>query len=134
MIPSANTILTADIEVETQPSKNYKMFLERKFISGYCDEQEAMKQVIFKILNTERYDYVIYSWDYGIELKDLYGQPASYVCPELQDRITEALVQDDRIESVSDFEFTFPQKGVIYVTFIVHTIFGDVKAERAVNF
>ncbi len=133
MIPSKNTILSTDIEIEQQPSLNYKMDFERKVIIGTVDEKEAMKQVVFKILNTERYDFIIYSWNYGIELKDLYGEPLPFVCAELIDRITEALVQDDRINSVTDFDFTFPQKGVVLVTFTVHTIFGDVKAERAVN-
>lgn len=133
MIPSTNTILSTDIEIEQQPSLNYRMDFERKTIIGTVDGREAMKQVVFKILNTERYDFIIYSWNYGIELKDLYGEPLSFVCAELIDRITEALVQDDRINSVSDFDFTFPKKGEVLVTFTVHTIFGDVQAERAVN-
>lgn len=135
MIPSNNAILSTEIEIERQPSKNYKMNLdlEKKVITGYCDEQEAILQVIYKILNTERYDYIIYSCDYGIELKDLFGEPLSYVCPELQDRITEALLQDDRIIEISNFDFSFPDKGEILVTFIAETIFGDVKVERKVN-
>ena len=64
MIPSTNTILSTELEVETQPSKNYKMHLEQNIINGFCDELEAMKQVIYKILNTERYEYIIYSWNY----------------------------------------------------------------------
>lgn len=133
MIPSTNTILSTDIEIEQQPSLNYRMDFDRKVIIGTVDEKEAMKQVVFKILNTERYDFIIYSWNYGIELKDLYGEPLSFVCAELIDRITEALVQDDRINSVTDFDFTFPKKGEVLATFTVHTIFGDVQAERAVN-
>lgn len=61
------------------------------------DGREAMEQVIYKILNTERYRYVVYSWNYGIELMDLFGMPADYVCPVLEKRISEALLQDDRI-------------------------------------
>lgn len=134
MIPSVNNILSADIEIETQPSLNYQMLFDSKSVISTVDETEAMKQVIFKILNTERYDYVIYSQNYGIELKDLYGEPLSYVCCELIDRITDALIQDDRIESVSDFDFTTFKKGEVLATFVVHTIFGDVKAERTVDF
>ncbi len=133
MIPSTNTILSTSIEIEQQPSLNYKMHLDKNIIVGMTDEQEAMKQVIFKILNTERYQYLIYSWDYGIELVDLYGEPTDFVCCELVDRITEALVQDDRINSVDNFDFTFPKKGEILVTFTVHTIFGDIEAERQVT-
>lgn len=133
MIPSNNTILSTEIEIERQYSKNYKMQLEEKIIIGYCDELEAISQVIYKILNTERYDYIIYSCDYGIELKDLFGEPLSYVCPELQDRITEALLQDDRIIELINFDFSFPSKGEILVAFIVVTVFGEISIERKVN-
>ena len=107
MIPSMNSILTTEIQVETQGSENYKMFFTEKFINGHVDELEAMHQVIYKILNTERYQYIIYSWDYGIETLDLFGEPISYVCPEIERRIIEALIQDDRIESVYNFEFDY---------------------------
>jgi len=134
MIPSINDLLTTELEIETQPSKNYMMHFDKKYIVGTNDKQEAMKQVIFKILNTERYDYIIYSWNYGIELKDLYGEPLSYVCAEVQDRINEALCQDDRINEVTDFEFEYPERNVLLVKFKVHTIFGDVDAEREVTY
>lgn len=134
MIPSTNNLLTTEITVETQSSKNYKMHFNEKIINGIADELEAMHQVIYKILNTERYQYIIYSWDYGIETLDLYGEPISYVCPEIERRITEALLQDDRIESVDSFEFDYTEKGKLHVTFIVHTIYGDLEEERAVNY
>ena len=100
MIPSTSGFLTADLEVARQPTKTYKMDLEGTTTRGFTDDLEAMKQVVFKILNTERYVYPMYSWNYGIETMDLYGEPVSWVCPELQRRITEALVWDDRIDSV----------------------------------
>ena len=90
MIPATNTILTDDLEIETQPSLNHRMLIDQKRIIGTCNELEAMEQVVFKILSTERYDYIIYSWDYGTELKNLYGEPLSYVCCELEERIKEA--------------------------------------------
>ena len=134
MIPSKNSIISTDLEMETQPSKNYKMHIEQNVITGLCDELEAMKQVIYKILNTERYQWIIYSWNYGIELHDLYGEPVTYVCPELERRIKEALVQDDRIDNVNNFKFDLTEKRTIKVTFTVHTIYGGTQAEKVVNF
>lgn len=134
MIPSTNNILSTNLKIEKQPSKNYKLHIEHDTISGVCDSLVAMKQVIYKILNTERYQYIIYSWNYGIELLDLFGEPVSYVLPELQRRITEALVQDDRINSVDDFEFNIIEKRTVHVRFTVHTIFGDIQEEKVVNF
>ena len=134
MIPSNTAFLERDFEIEEQPTHTYKMNLESELVRGYTDNREAMKQAIYKILNTERYQYVMYSWNYGVELLDLYGEPISYVCPELERRITEALTWDDRIQSVDNFEFNISKKGEILVTFTAHTVFGDVTAEKVVNF
>lgn len=134
MIPSTTAFLEQDFEITEQPTHTYKMNLESNLIRGYTDGQEAMKQAIYKILNTERYQYVMYSWNYGIELLDLYGEPVSYVFPELERRIREALTWDDRIQTVDNFEFNISKKGEILVTFTAHTVFGDVVAEKVVNF
>lgn len=133
MIPSGNAILTTELNVVTLPSKQHKMDLDRNRIFDFCDGLEAVKQTVFKILNTERYAYLIYSWDYGIELMDLYGKSPMYVCPELERMIKEALLQDDRITDVTDFEFDTSTKGVVSVKFTVHTIFGDLDEGMVVN-
>ncbi len=132
MIPQVNPFLTEEIELKQQPSKNYRMDIENEVIHGKIDYLDAMKQVIYKILNTERYQYVIYSWNYGIELFDLFGEPVTYVCPELKRRITEALVQDNRITSVDEFEFKLDGHTVT-AAFTVHTIFGNVQMEKVVE-
>ena len=133
MIPSMTGYLDTDFTIETEPSKNYKMDLNGNSVRGFCDEKEAMKQTIFRILSTERYQNIIYSWNYGIETMDLYGKPTTYVVPELKRRITEALLVDDRITSVKDFDFDTTQKGSVHAYFTVVTIFGDVQSEKGVN-
>lgn len=133
MIPSTVGFLDQDFEIEEQPSKNYKMDLNGNSVRGFCDSLEAMKQTVFRILSTERYQYIIYSWNYGIETLDLYGQPVTYVCPELERRIEEALLADSRIVRISDFEHDTSVKGVVHTTFTVHTVFGDFAAEKEVN-
>lgn len=112
-------------------SRTYKLNINKETISGYIDEREAMIQDIYLILNIERYDYLIYSWNYGIELKDLFGQPTFYVMAELERRITEALTADSRITGVDNFEITREGKKV-HAKFTVHTIFGDVEGEKVV--
>lgn len=134
MIPNSGEFLRQDFELENQPSRTFRINSEKQNIRGYIDEMEAVKQAVYKILSTERYQYIMYSGDYGIELLDLFGEPASYVCPELERRISEALTWDDRIESVSDFKFDLRQKGAVVVSFVVHTIFGEFSAQREVNF
>ncbi len=116
-------------------SDNYKMHLSKNKIIGIAKELESMKQVVYKILNTNRYDYIIYSWDYGIEIDDLYGESLEYCKVELERRITEALIQDDRIESVIDFEFENGEsRNEIVAKFTVNTIFGAFDERKVVNF
>ncbi|MGN0680282.1 MAG: DUF2634 domain-containing protein [Oscillospiraceae bacterium] len=132
MIPFTTAILSID-ENEEQPSQTYKMDVSDEAVRGYTDNLDAMKQAVFKILQTERYQSLIYSGGYGVELADLFGQPVSYVQPELERRIREALMQDERILTVGDFEFSSKKKGELLVAFKVKTVFGDFSAERSVN-
>jgi len=135
MIPSTVGFLSQDFEIKEQPSKVYKMDLNvgSNSIRGFTDGPEAMKQAVFRILSTERYQYIIYPWYYGIETLDLYGEPITYVCPELERRITEALLTDSRISDVTDFEHDTDVKGVVHTSFTVHTIFGDFQTDKGVN-
>lgn len=133
MIPSTVGFLDQDFEIEEQPSQTYKMDLDGDSVRGFVDEQEAMKQTVFRILNTERYQFIIYPWYYGIETLDLYGEPVTYVCPELERRITEALIVDTRIKSVTDFEHDLSVKGVVHTSFTVNTIYGEIKADKGVK-
>lgn len=133
MIPSTSGFLDQDFEIEEQPSLTYKMDLNGNTVRGFCDKLEAMKQSIFRMLQTERYEYLIYSQNYGIETMDLYGEPVTWVCPELERRIKDALSVDTRINDVTDFHHDTSVKGQIRTSFTVSTIYGDVSAERTVN-
>lgn len=135
MIPASaqNQPLNGNFETIAQPSCTYKLNTEKQRAADYTDGIEAVKQAVYKVLLTERYGYIIYDGDYGTELADLFGQPVSYVCPELERRITEALTWDDRIESVSDFAFDLSKKGVVAVSFTVNSIFGSFNTEKEVK-
>lgn len=136
MIPSITPLLNSEIKVAEQPTLTWALNLQEgdDRIRGQTDGLNAMRQAVYKIINTERYHYAIYSYNYGIELADLFGQPVSYVCPELERRITEALTQDGRITGVSGFEFEFPCRREVAVRFTVQTVFGSLTAERTVNY
>lgn len=118
---------------ETQPTLTYKLNINTDTFNGYVDELEAYKQTVYKILNTERYEHIIYSWNHGIELKDLFGRPIPYVVPELERRITEALKQDDRTVSVTDFQFDTSKFGVVAVTFKANSIYGETEQQLTVE-
>ena len=120
-----------DFTVKRQPSYTYKLDTDKGRTKGMTDEAEAMLQSVYLILNVERYQYPIYSRNYGVELVDLIGMPADYVMSEAKRRITEALIQDDRITNVDGWSFN-TEKNVVIVTFIVHTIYGDIEATKEV--
>ena len=132
MLPESEIEILSDFEIEEQPTLTYKLDYEKNRIIGKTDELAAMKQLVYLILNTERYQYLIYSWNYGVEFQDLIGQPKSFVLPELERRITDALMQDDRITTVSDFSFETNRHSVT-AYFTVNTIFGDLETERTVK-
>ena len=132
MLPESEIEILSDFEIEEQPTLTYKLDYEKNRIIGKTDELDAMKQLVYLILNTERYQYLIYSWNYGVEFQDLIGQPKSFVLPELERRITDALMQDDRITTVSDFSFETNRHSVT-AYFTVNTIFGDIETERTVK-
>lgn len=132
MIPKVQDDLKNDFQFEELPTNTFKLHIEQDKMYGFVDGLEAMKQAIYLILSIERYEYLILSWNYGVELADLFGQPVPFVLPELKRRISEALLQDDRITDVDEFAFDV-MKGKVHCTFKAHTIFGEVEAEKVVN-
>lgn len=133
MIPSFE-LLDEDLEIEEMTSRTHKYDFEKENnVRNYTDHIEAMKQAVFLILNIERYQHVIYSWDYGIELADLFGRAISYAYPVAKQRIKDALEWDDRIDLVDSFSYEVKKKGELSIYFTVHTIFGDFDSEKVVK-
>ncbi|WP_434290935.1 DUF2634 domain-containing protein [Clostridium botulinum] len=118
------TVISYDLEVEEiiEPTKTYKIKDNR--IVGFTDGKEALKQAIQLILGTERYEYLIYSWNYGSELNGLIGRQKDIAESEFKRRIREALSQDDRINNVDNFIFNYYKDGV-EVNFTVFSIYGE---------
>lgn len=130
--PSGTTIQVST--QETYPNKTYKMRIKEEQIDGtITDDLEAVRQAVYKILNTERYRFVIYDWSYGVELEELFGKPIPYVLPEIPRRIREALIQDDRISDVINFDLSYTKDGNVTAKFTVVTIYGDLEAEKEVR-
>lgn len=130
MLPDSGRMLKQDFEIVDSPSKTYRIHSER--IDGSVNGLEAVKQSVFCMLNTERFDWLIYSWNYGIELKGLFGKPMGIVKSKLKKRIKEALMQDDRILGVDAFSFEACGRK-LSVTFTVYTKFGDIEATKEVS-
>ena len=117
------SIETENVEEVVQPSKTYAICDNR--IQGYVDGIAAVKQAVEKRLNTEMYEYPIYSFNYGQEIQKLIGKEQMYVRSELKRIVTEALLMDERIISVTDFAYDFSGDNC-HCTFLVQSKHGKI--------
>lgn len=124
--------LNSTIIFKEQPTKTYRIDFEKNRVYGYIDGIEAMEQAVYKILSTERYDYLIYSHNYGIELKEQIGKTDKILYAILTQKITEALMQDKRIQKVDEFEFLKENKSLM-IKFRVTTNQGNFTAQKVVE-
>jgi len=131
LLPTNNDDIS-DFELVEQPSNTYRLIYLKDRLKGFTDDIEALKQTIYFILNTERYDYLIYDWDYGFQIKDLIGQNPKDILQTIQMRISDALIQDTRITEVSNFSFDVI-KNKVKTTFTIKSIFGDLQQEVNIN-
>lgn len=127
-----NDNLIADFDELILPSKTWKIDFDKNLVTVNITDLEAVRQAAYLILSTERYEYIIYSDQYGSEFIDLFGENQAYVMSEVKRRITEALTYDDRITSVDNFEFTRTKRG-LYVTFTISCDVGKFNAETEVT-
>ena len=136
MLPEGEENLLVD-ETETEEalitSRTYRLNEDSLTVAGEIDDLDAIKQSLSLILQTERGAYEIYSEDYGTELTALIGQPAPLVYVNLEEAIKDALLQDDRVESVDQFEVEQVARDSVAVRFIVTTIQGEIDIETEVN-
>lgn len=116
--------LLADFEQIKLPDKTWNIDFDRGVLTTYISGVESVKQAAALILSTERFEYEIYSHQYGVELVDLIGDTQSYVMSEVKRRVIEALTQDDRITSVDNFQYKRDGRK-LEVTFTVHTSVGE---------
>ncbi len=109
-----------------QPSLTYKLDIGQKRISSRIDGLDAIKQAVYKALATERYVYLIYSTDYGSEIRP---NPIEI---EMERWIKEAVLQDERIRSIDNFSMTRHAENIA-VEFTVVSVAGEFVVSQGVN-
>ena len=87
---------------------------------------EAIKVWAYKALLTPRYNYSIYSWDYGSELMDLVGKAytSSLTKEEAKRYIKEALLINPYILEVNVVDTSF-NNGILSADIKIVTIYGE---------
>jgi phage baseplate assembly protein W len=118
-----NNLLT-DFNEVILPDKTWNIDFNRGVTTSYISGIESVKQAAILILSTERFEFDIYSHEYGVELNALIGDTQNYVMSEVKRRVIEALTQDDRITSVDNFEYKRDGRK-LEVKFTVNTSVGD---------
>ncbi|MFB6364239.1 DUF2634 domain-containing protein [Paenibacillus elgii] len=129
MIPQGGTFAQMAVQ---QPSRTYWLDPVMNRIVGMTDGLEAVKQAVKKILQTERFEYLIYSGDHGCELSEVPGKGQAYLQVELGRRIRSALLQDDRIRDVQDLQITVMGDEAL-ASFTVVSQYGSFEMTKGVG-
>ena len=123
-IPESALLDVGQIDLLPQTSRTYELDLQSGRILSTVDGLAAATQMVYKTLYTERYAWLIYNWDYGMELEPYIGRSKDFVMADIQLAITEALQVDDRFLSVQDFKMEQKKIDALYVEFTVSTTEG----------
>ena len=120
-----------DIEETSQETtlKEYGVDFETGQLTGDIVEGlEAIKTWIWFALQTPRYRYYIYTWDYGSEFEELKGQAYTeeYLEAEAYHMTEDCLLVNENIESISDFGVTI-EKDTVVISFTADTLYGSIE-------
>ncbi|MDR9857820.1 DUF2634 domain-containing protein [Paenibacillus sp. VCA1] len=133
MIPETDeNLLDESLDVQPLPSLTWQLDFDKKRIVGKIDGLDAIKQAVFKVFQTDRFWHDIYSFDYGHELTLLLGSSPEFVRSEATRMIQEALMPDDRIQSVQNVEAEI-LGDQITLRFGVVTVYGSFEQEVSRN-
>lgn len=120
------------VSVESMPSLTWYINKDTNRIQGTVDNYDAVVQAVQVILNVERFRWQIYSPYSGMQWRGLIGEDPGYVAAELQRRIRDALMMDDRVTGIKDFTYSIAD-DVLTASLTVTTVYGDVQTTTEVN-
>ena len=124
--------ISAGVAFEQQPSRTWYINKDTQRIQGECDGLAAVRQAVEIILNVERFRWQIYRPYSGMQWEGLIGQDPGYVASELQRRIQEALLMDDRVRGISNYTYSV-EGNALKASFTVNTVYGDEQTSVEVN-
>lgn len=120
-------------EIKWNFEKNIPYFIDGDIV--ILEGIEALKTWIFKALNTDRFKHIIYSWNYGNELKSLIGKEytPSYTTAESLRFIKEALEVNEYINNVTILSSKFSDGRIIELSIKVDSVYGLEVIQYNVN-
>lgn len=132
MLPQSTVNISTGVTYVQQPSKTWYINKDTNRIQGETDGIIAAQQAVDIILNVERFLWQIYSPYSGMQWDGLIGQNPGYVASEIQRRMKDALLMDDRIRGISDFSYTMDGNSMT-VSLTVNTVYGETQTTVEVN-
>ena len=117
---------------EQQPGLTWNIDRDTMRIRGTADGLQAVRQAVEIVLNVERFRWQIYRPWSGMQWNGLIGRDPGYVASELQRRIREALMMDDRVMGISGFSYTVAG-NVLTASLTVRTVYGDTQTSVEVD-
>lgn len=124
-LPVTSVNIGGNLRYQDQPSLTWKIDKESNRITGTCDGWDAVRQAVEIILYVERFRWQIYTPYSGMQWDGLLGENPGYVIVELQRRIREALMMDNRVTGISNFDY-YQDKETLNVSFTVDTVYGGI--------
>lgn len=116
--------LDISMEYVGRPTNTFIIDWSSRQIAGMDSGLAAMRQAVDIILQNERFEWQIYSSDFGSELESLVGEEYDFIVSDLPRRVEDALSLDERVLSVANFVFTNNGSGTMTCRFDVITVFG----------
>ena len=121
---STNAQISNEIITEEMTSKTYKIDFSKNRINEKIDGLEALKQAIYCILNTIRYENIIYSHNYGSEVNSAIGLDYDLAKTEVKRYISEAILADDRFIEIQNYTTEKLTSDSMLISFDVLTEYG----------
>lgn len=133
-LSDTKTIKEDDNQVVKVPKEYGIDFRTGQLTGKIVEGLEAIKVWIWLCMHTERFRHAIYSADYGTSLEQYIGHMLSeeYLNTDCESEITDALLINEYIESIEDFE-AVRNSDSLNISFRVVTKFGSIEVDENVR-
>ena len=132
-LSDTKTIKEDDSQVVKVPREYGIDFTTGQLTGKIVEGLEAIKVWIWLCMHTERFRHAIYSADYGTSLEQYIGHMLSeeYINTDCESEISDALLINEYIESIEDFE-AVRNSDSLNISFRVVTKFGRIEVDENV--
>lgn len=133
-LSDTKTIKEDDSQVVKVPREYGIDFTTGQLTGKIVEGLEAIKVWIWLCMHTERFRHAIYSADYGTSLEQYIGHVLSeeYINTDCESEISDALLINEYIESIEDFE-AVRNSDSLNISFRVVTKFGSIEVDENVR-